>query len=371
MDTTKAGEILKELHSIELPWNDVLPAVIVDWLGIFSSSHNVVKEIMFPAILTALSGLMAPRTKLKMSHIEFEPVNLFTIVLAPPGSGKSAALQAGIQGPVLAVEDNCDMPILIEDATKNGLFLHLKETGGLGILARDEVHVFMEDLLSLSRKKDLDKDLLIKFFDNAPWTVNKGNTAKRERIPHTALSFFGLSQPDSFFDIYCKMAKMGNGLIDRILCCCPLPHRLTRGQVNEKVERLQQYTTQDLKNIYEYVYHKHQDALQPVIYTLDKSALEFFMEQEKQLVDAQNAIFSGGAVPEAAKNISKAAKLVLRLSVVLHVFIDRMMQALGQKAQGTGDIPNAIKLDTLQRAVILANWFLDSRQTLEKVGIYS
>ena len=98
MDTTKAGEILKELHSIELFWNDVLPAVIVDWLGIFSSSHNVVKEIMFPAILTALhvSGLMAPRTKLKMSHIEFEPVNLFTIVLAPPGSGKSAALQAGI-----------------------------------------------------------------------------------------------------------------------------------------------------------------------------------------------------------------------------------------------------------------------------------
>ena len=80
------------------------------------------------------------------------------------------------------------MPILIEDANKNGLFLHLKETGGLGILARDEVHVLMEDLLSLSRKKDLDKDLLIKFFDNAPWTVNKGNTAKRERIPHTALS---------------------------------------------------------------------------------------------------------------------------------------------------------------------------------------
>ena len=48
-----------------------------------------------------------------------------------------------------------------------------------------------------------------------------------------------------------------------------------------------------------------------------------------------------------------------------------MMQALGQNAQGTGDILNAIKLDTLQRAVILANWFLDSRQTLEKVGIYS
>ena len=114
--------------------------------------------------------------------------------------------------------------ILIEDVT-NGLFILLKETGGVGVLARDKVHVLMEDVSSTSRKKDLDKDL-IKFFDNTPWTVNKGTTAKRERIPHAA--FFGLSQPDSFLNIYCKMANMGNGLVDRILCCCPLPHRLTR-----------------------------------------------------------------------------------------------------------------------------------------------
>lgn len=354
-------EILKELHSINLPWNEVLPPSLVDWLEVFSSSHNVVKEIMFPANLTSLSGLMAPKTKLKMSHIEFEPVNLFTIVLAPPGSGKSAALHAAIERPILAVEDNCDSPILVEDVTKNGLFVHLKETGGVGVLARDEVHVLMEEIVSSARKKDFDKDLLIKFFDNSAWTVNKGNTGKRDRIPFTALSFFSLSQPDSFFNIYSKMARMGNGLIDRILCCCPLPRRLTRAEVNASVNILQGYSVQSLDSMYEYVYHKHQDQ-QPVIYTLSQEALNYFMEKEKELVNAQNEIFSGDAVPEATSNISKAAKLMLRLSVVLHVFIDRMMHALGQNLHRPGDIPTMIGLDSMQRAVILAEWFLDSRQ---------
>ena len=84
-----------------------------------------------------------------------------------------------------------------------------------------------------------------------------GTTAKRERIPHAALSFFGMSQPDSFLNIYCKMANMGNGLVDRILCCCPLLPRLTRSQVNNQVDSLQLYSTQNLNSIYGYVYYKH------------------------------------------------------------------------------------------------------------------
>ena len=366
MNSTTENEIVQELHSLELPWDDVLPREITEWLDIFSSAHNVVKEIMLPGILTALSGLMAPKTKLEMSAIELEPVNLFTIVLAPPGSGKSAALQAGVNGPILALEEHCDTPVLIEDFSKHGVFLHLKETEGVGVFARDEVHVFVESLLSSSKNKELDQDLLIKFFDNAPWTVNKGNTAKRDRTPHTALSFFGLSQPDSFLETYRKMAKKGNGLVDRILCCCPLPRRLTRSQLTEQVDRLQQCSIKNLNSMYEYVYHHHQDTVQPVVYTLSKDALDFFSKQEQQLVDAQNEIFSGKGDIGVARNISKAAKLMLRLGVALHVFIDRMTQALCQN--GARDIPTVIEFESMQRAVALANWFLDSRYVLEKVS---
>ena len=95
-----------------------------------------------------------------MSEIEEEPVNLFTIVLAPPGAGKSAALKAGIENPIVSLEESIDRPILVEDFTRSGVFLHLKTTEGLGVFAKDEVHILLEKMVSNSQNKNVDKDLL-------------------------------------------------------------------------------------------------------------------------------------------------------------------------------------------------------------------
>lgn len=358
-------DITKELHSIEIEWEEILPQSLVEWLDVFSGAHNVVKEIMFPGILSAVSGLMAPKTKLKMSEIEEEPVNLFAIVLAPPGAGKTAALRAGIENPIVNLEASIDMPILVEDFTRSGVFLHLKTTEGMGVFAKDEVHVVMENMVGSSKNKEIDKDLLIKFFDNAQWSVNKGNTAKRERILQTGVSFFGLSQPESFLDLYGKMSKKGNGLVDRILCCCPKPLRLTRLEVNEKVARLQQFGLQNLDSVYEHIYHRHNSA-DPILYTLSAEAFQYFIEQEKKLVEAQNKIFSGTSSFGVSQNISKAAKLVLRLSVVLHVFTDQMMRSLCHSSDMTRETPTSVGIATVKRAFNLGNWFLDNRNILEK-----
>ena len=61
-------------------------------------------------------------------------------------------------------------------------------TEGLGVYAKDEVHAVMV-LIVGKGGKEVDKDLLIKFFNDAQWTVNKGNTTKRDRIPHTGMAF--------------------------------------------------------------------------------------------------------------------------------------------------------------------------------------
>lgn len=360
-------DIVKELHSVELPWDEVLPGYLVEWLDVFSSAHNVVKEIMLPAILTAVSGLMAPKTRLQISAIEEEPVNLFTIVLAPPGAGKSAALHAGIENPIIGLEESTDRPILVEDLTRNGVFNHLKSTEGLGVYAKDEVHVVMASMVGKGGK-EVDKDLLIKFFDNAQWTVNKGNTAKRDRIPRTGMAFFGLSQPDSFFSVYENMSKQGNGLVDRILCCCPKPLRLTRTEVNAKVGQLQQYALQSLDSVYEHIYHRHNDG-NPVLYKLIPEAFAYFVEKEEELVEAQNKIFCGSSSDECPQNISKAAKLFLRLAVTLHVFTEQMQRSMYQVPEGgEPQEPYTISAETMTRAFHLGSWFLDNRNVLEKVS---
>ena len=130
-----------------------------------------------------------------MSEIEEEPVNLFTIVLAPPGAGKSAAFKAGIENPIVSLEESIDRPILVEDFTRSGVFLHLKTTEGLGVFAKDEVHILLEKMVSNSQNKNVDKDLLIKFFDNAQWSVNKGNSSKREHIVQTGMPGWNPCKP--------------------------------------------------------------------------------------------------------------------------------------------------------------------------------
>ena len=59
-------QTLKELHSLDLTWDEILPDNLIQWLDLFSGAHNVVKEIMFPAILTAVSGLMAPKHRTEL-----------------------------------------------------------------------------------------------------------------------------------------------------------------------------------------------------------------------------------------------------------------------------------------------------------------
>ncbi|KAK3742808.1 hypothetical protein QZH41_002741, partial [Actinostola sp. cb2023] len=218
-------------------------------------------------------------------------------------------------------------------------------------------------MISNGRNKEVDKDLLIKFFDNAQWTVNKGNSAKRDRIPRTGMTFFGLSQPESFFEIYEKMAKKGNGLVDRILCCCPRPLRLTRIEVNQKVGQLQQYGIQNLESVYEHIYHRHNDG-DPIIYTLTPEAFAYFVEKEKELVEAQNKIYCGASSDRLPQNISKAAKLFLRLAVALHVFTDQMQRSMGLTPDT--NTPNSLNATIMKRAFSLGNWFLDNRNILEK-----
>ena len=134
--------------------------------------------------------------------------------------------------------------------------------------------------------KDMDKDLLIKFFDSTQWTVNKGNCAKRERIACKGMAFFGLSQPESFFAVYEKLVKQGNGLVDRILCCSPTPKRLTCTEVNTKVRKLQQYAVKLVDTFYKFICYRHNNGEQ-MFYSLSKEALAFFIAKE-ELVKEQN-----------------------------------------------------------------------------------
>ena len=71
----------------------------------FSRARNVVKEFVIWPLLSAISTLISPRTKVKASSLYPEPVNIYTLFLAESGSNKSTAFSLAVYPIIEYVEE--------------------------------------------------------------------------------------------------------------------------------------------------------------------------------------------------------------------------------------------------------------------------
>ena len=119
-------EVYSEAKKIEFPWREAAPDVFVDWLEKFSRARNVVKEFVLWPLLSAISALISPRTKVRASNLYPEHVNIYTLFLAESGSNKSTAFSLSIDPIVQYVEDKQSTVIVVEDSSRSGMYEHLK-----------------------------------------------------------------------------------------------------------------------------------------------------------------------------------------------------------------------------------------------------
>ena len=88
-----------------------------------------------------------PKMKLKLSFIEKENVTLDGVVIAPPGAAKGGCIRGSVIKPIASyLEKRVDEPILLENVSEIGAFLHAKASNGGGLIFRDEAHEFFENL---------------------------------------------------------------------------------------------------------------------------------------------------------------------------------------------------------------------------------
>ena len=142
----------------------------------------MVKEFVIWPLLSAISALIAPKTKVRASSLYPEPVNIYTVFLAESGSNKSTAFNLSIDLIVQYVEEKQNTVIVVEDSSRNGMYEHLRTNNGQGIIAEREAHAFFQKLLSCcgeNNGKELSSELRCKFRDGKPWLAcneGKGET---------------------------------------------------------------------------------------------------------------------------------------------------------------------------------------------------
>ena len=239
----------KQGKELGIPWEDICPAQISDWLDKFSKAHNTTREILLASILPTVACLMGQSTIKVGCRIKAEGINLFLICLCDPGAGKSPAFQHDCVQPVrLHVEAKEGIPLFVDEFTEAGLFRQLKATPGhKAIIGKEEASQFFEQLLGGSREKSrIDLERLIQLYDGSTWVYTRGDKTARQVIDNPGVSLSGYSQPNRFFPIYVKLKERRDGGVDRI-AYQPLPHRLAARETREFITKLNDSPVKDLR----------------------------------------------------------------------------------------------------------------------------
>ena len=246
----EAPSVRKQGKEVSIPWDEICPTFISEWLDTFSKANNTTRDILLASVLPTVACLMGPSTVKVDCRIRAETVNLYMICLCDPGAGKSPAFQHGCAQPIrLHVEAKEDNPLFVDEFTEAGLFRQLKSTPGhKAIIGKEEASQFFEQLLGASREKSrIDMERMIQLYDGSTWVYTRGDKSARQVIDSPGVSVSGYSQPNRFFPIYVKLKDRQDGAVDRILMYQPLPHRLAARETRDFITKLNHSEVKDLR----------------------------------------------------------------------------------------------------------------------------
>ncbi len=140
------------------------------------------------------------------------------------------------------MEEKQEMVVVTEDSLRSGLHEHLRQPKARIFLLKMKLTHFFQKILSCNGRdngKELNSEILCKFYNGKRWPMRKGSRGKRGRPRETSVAFCGASQPRLFLSkgVLVRMTKAGDGLLERIMTA-QMPN-LPPQEVQQHVEQLE------------------------------------------------------------------------------------------------------------------------------------
>ena len=95
------ADLESKLSDIKIPWHEIAPQNIQDWLDIFAKSHGTTCDLLLTRMLLCTGALIGDTT-VKLFDSWRENGNLFFIGLAPSGAGKTPACNVACVKPLIS-----------------------------------------------------------------------------------------------------------------------------------------------------------------------------------------------------------------------------------------------------------------------------
>ena len=91
-----------KLADVSLPFEEIVPAAVKDWLNVLARSHGTTREVVLFSVLTSASALIGKSSlQVSSTYKEGGGGNHFVVVVSPSGSGKTPACHLGCIDPIV------------------------------------------------------------------------------------------------------------------------------------------------------------------------------------------------------------------------------------------------------------------------------
>ena len=360
-----SSKVARAAGDIAFPWKEVMPSNIYKWVETVSKAHNCKEEFLFIGAIAATAAIMGPSTHVKVRETYLEPMSLYAICIADPGSGKSQAFSLSVRQPLAGLVQEEKREMMVDDYTRQGLFKHLADRKGHALIAQEEMTAFFDLLQRRQQEGQGERQLYCRFYDGGDWIKNTGKTlgrqylcdithariqnqlehrihvyhalatlqlnvliawivlfplahagsqratTNREKIPSSCVCLCGFLQPAPFVQrIYPSIYDSQDGFVDRILLCTPKPHLLEEAEVARWSRELSQLPLKGFDTVYRTIERWH---FQGQVYQLSPAAMETYTDFADEMTRMMNSKWEGTQQPDTyIGNVSKDKRVMIR-----------------------------------------------------------
>ena len=206
--------IYSRAYSRQYDWENIIKAPkLLEYLDLKSKEICTPITASMAQIIPMVSALVGPKTKIDTSSGEMV-LNTYIMFIVKPGGGKSPAFNHCQREPAMAVHENFNCNILVENFSLAGLRRHHNDNDNRCLLTNDEGGNILKMLIE--GKTDEDRVFLL----NKLWNGYGDKNELKKESPGFEATSFSMTinvQPAILFNRYPEIcSNEGEGLNDRI-----------------------------------------------------------------------------------------------------------------------------------------------------------
>lgn len=331
------------------------------WNFIVNKSHSLSTNpgYVSTSLITTTTFIAGSASTLVTGTQEM-PLNIYSIFVGPPTTGKSQAIKECAVSPMVAVvrETDSSSPV-IQKCTSSGLIKTIADNKKGFLLSGEIYDVLFKLLKSDEENATGDVQVLCQLFSGEEASYRYATERTREIASNTPFSILGATQVP-FAARLVTLLDQGHGLIDRFLITFPKCLRPSPQETNQAVEALKESALSNCEDIFIEIARLHTSRSS---YTLTQEANDTVNGLNEEFIAEVNEAITEGRTPPKTKKID----VILHVAAALHIFNHVASQLL----EHTQPTPPADKIErsTLLSAIDYVTWAESQKEIFVEVSI--